>query len=246
MNDDRPTLVVVGHGAKVPQGGAPLEALAARLAATGRFAAVHARFLRQEPRLGPIAALVPAGRGVVVPVMAGGGALADEEIPRLAGLAGPGRSDGRLRLTVPVGAHPGFADLVERRARAEAAAWGRPPATLALLLLAHGSSRGPAAGAGTLALARTLEGRGTFARVHAAFLEQAPAAADWRALAAGHPALALPLLLSAGGHARRDLPALFADGGATARLAPPIGDDPGLDALVTDLAARAFGPSEAT
>jgi sirohydrochlorin cobaltochelatase len=235
---ERPALILVGHGTSVEDGGAPLAALADRLGRRGRFAEIHVAFLRQEPRLGPIDSLTDAPWVVIVPVMAGGGALSGPHIERIAGLDGSltERGGRRLRLTPPVGSHPAFADLVERRARAEALAWGFDPSALALLLVAHGSSRPGGAGEGAQALAATLAGRGLFAQVTCAFLEQAPYAADWRDLIRGLRVVALPLLLSAGTHARRDLPALFAGAADRVRLAPPLGDDPGLDALVLDLA----------
>lgn len=235
---DRPALILVGHGTSVEGGGAPLAALAGRLEHSGRFAGIHVAFLRQEPRLGPVESLTDAARVVIVPVMAGGGALSGPQIERSAGLDGrlTERGGRRIRLTPPVGSHPAFADLVERRARAEALAWGRDPSVVALLLLAHGSSRPGGAGEDAQALAAVLAGRRLFARVACAFLQQAPYAADWRDLVGGLRVVALPLLLSAGTHARRDLPAVFGRSADHVRLAPPLGDDPGLDALVLDLA----------
>jgi len=243
MSPDRPALVLVGHGsARHPEAGAPLLALAETIRQCGAFASVEARFLKQEPRLGPPS---PATLTVIVPVLTGGGAFAETRLAEQAGLDGPltlGPS-GRILLTPPVGAHPGFAALVERLAEQTASAAGLDPAASVLLLIGHGASR-PEGAAGTAqAIAAHLKATGRFADVAALFLEQEPFAASWPDRVGPCPAVAVPLLLSQGGHVRTDLPALFKAGPDSDNrvvLAAPPTDPVQLAEIVLALAAEAI------
>lgn len=241
MTDDRPALVLVGHGsARHPEAGAPLLALAEAVRRRDQFASVEARFLKQEPRLGPPP---PAPLTVIVPVLTGGGAFAETRLAEQAGLDGtetlrPGR---RILLTPPVGAHPGFAALVARIADRAALAAGFDPAATVLLLIGHGASR-PEGAAGTAqAIAGRIAASGNFAEVIPLFLEQEPFAASWPMRSGNRPAVAVPLLLSQGGHARSDLPALFKAGPDSDNrvvLAAPPTDPQSLAEIVLALAAE--------
>lgn len=244
MRSERPALVLVGHGsARHPEAGAPLLALADEIRRRDAFASVEARFLKQEPRLGPPA---PASLTVMVPVLTGGGAFAETRLAGQAGLDGPltWRQGRRILLTPPVGAHPGFAVLAGRIAERAAIAAGLAPADSVLLLIGHGASR-PQGAAGTAqAIAERIAATGRFADVVALFLEQEPFAAGWPARVGQRPAVALPLLLSQGGHARADLPALFGaerSGGVRVAMAAPPTDPVQLAEIVLSLAAEAIG-----
>ncbi|SEH32270.1 CbiX/SirB N-terminal domain-containing protein [Magnetospirillum fulvum] len=243
MSPDRPALVLVGHGsARHPEAGAPLLALAETVRLSAAFASVEARFLKQEPRLGPPA---PAPLTVIVPVLTGGGAFAETRLAEQAGLDGPQTlgPSGRILLTPPVGAHPGFAALVERLAEQTASAAGLDPAASVLLLIGHGATR-PEGAAGTAqAIAAHLKAHGRFADVAALFLEQEPFAADWPERVGNRSAVAVPLLLSQGGHVRTDLPALFKarpDGENRVVLAAPPTDPVQLAEIVLALVAEAI------
>jgi sirohydrochlorin cobaltochelatase len=244
MKADRPALVLVGHGsARHPEAGAPLLALAETIRRRDLFASVEARFLKQDPRLGPPA---PAPLTVIVPVLTGGGAFAETRLAEQAGLDGPQTlgPSGRILLTPPVGAHPGFAALVERLAEQAASAAGLDPAASVLLLIGHGASR-PEGAAGTAqAIAERIEAHGRFAEVIALFLEQEPFAADWPQRVGDRPAVAVPLLLSQGGHLRTDLPSLFGaerSNGGRVVLATPPSDPDQLAEIVLALVADAIG-----
>jgi len=244
MSPDRPALVLVGHGsARHPEAGAPLLALADAIRRRDAFASVEARFLKQKPRLGPPA---PAPLTVIVPVLTGGGAFAETRLAEQAGLDGPltQRPGRRILLTPPVGAHPGFAALVERTAEQTARAAGLDPAASVLLLIGHGASR-PEGAAGTAqAIADRIAATGHFAEVVALFLEQEPFAADWPMRVGQRPAVVLPLLLSQGAHARADLPALFGaerSGGFRVVMAAPPTDPEQLAEIVEALAFDAIG-----
>jgi sirohydrochlorin cobaltochelatase len=243
MKADRPALVLVGHGsARHPEAGAPLLALAETIRHSDLFASVEARFLKQEPRLGPPS---PATLTVIVPVLTGGGAFAETRLAEQAGLDGPQTlgPSGRILLTPPVGAHPDFAALVERLAEQTAHAAELDPAASVLLLIGHGASR-PEGAAGTAqAIAAHLKSTGRFADVAALFLEQEPFAADWPERVGDRPAVAVPLLLSQGGHVRTDLPALFKarpDGENRVALAAPPTDPVKLAEIVLALVAEAI------
>lgn len=247
----RRALVLVAHGsARHPTSAAPVQALAALLAARGDWDRVDAVFMKQEPLAAGLLDRLDADQVVVVPVFAGQGYYTDTLIPAALGLD---RAGDRARYTPPVGCHPRLPALLAARARARAAAAGWAAADCALVLVAHGSSRPGGSGGTAHAIAAAIAATGGFAQVVTVFLEQAPRAADWADLVRRSRVVVLPLLIAQGMHASQDLPPLFGleagDTGPVTRhghavvLTTGLGAEPDLVDIVAEIAAAALGPA---
>ena len=117
----RTDLVVVGHGTdRSPTSGDTTRSVADALAARGEFLRVRAAFLDQEPRLPELvggerpSADGDAAEVVIVPFFVSRGWHVGTTLPRAMApgggqQGGPGRA---VRITEPVGTHPGLADVV--------------------------------------------------------------------------------------------------------------------------------------
>ena len=219
MTEDS-SLLLVAHGStRYPAAADGLHRVAETL--KQRFAHVDVAFWRQEPILSP--AHLRDGTVFVVPYFAGLGKHTDQLIPERLGLPGkPG-----VTYCPPVGCHPALPGLIHRRALAAT----DDPANTALLLIGHGSREG-GANRTPEAIAAALRALGGFAEVVTAYLEQAPFAADWRALVHVRQVVAQPLLLSAGMHASEDLPPMFEGSGAV--LLQGIGSEAEIAGLILD------------
>ncbi len=205
-------LVVVGHGsALTPGSSAPTRAHADLLRKRGLFAEVHAAFWKEAPHLSEILDRVTADKVVVVPNLACPGYITGTVIPHEMGLTGPvtERKNKRIRLTDPVGTHPGIAEAVASRVRAVIEESVLPADQVCLLLIGHGSTRNPQSSLRTHAVADELRAMGLAAEVRAAFLEQEPKLEDWRDVITAPNLIALPFMISNGLHGARDVPALL-------------------------------------
>ncbi|WP_428643945.1 sirohydrochlorin chelatase [Roseibium sp.] len=119
-------------------------------------------------------------------------------------LAGRLQGSGARQLP-PLGVHPELPRLTARLLRnaGEYAGWARTG--YEVLLAAHGSATGSAAGECTRDFAKALAGWLPAARIRVGFLEQRPGLADVAA-GCGLRTLALPFFAGAGGHITRDVP----------------------------------------
>ena len=135
----------------------------------------------------------------------------------------PGRIDsGRLRMLDPLGLEPGLPAVA-------AAALGAGPRQV--VLAAHGSARGKAAGEAAWSFAERLARLMPQTAISVGFVEQAPSVAE----AAGgldSDALCLPWLAFPGGHFQQDVPQALAEAGFSGRLLPVLGLAEGVPALI--------------
>lgn len=168
-----------------------------------------------------------AGRAVVLPLLFSDGYVLSERIRPAALAAG-------AVCAPPMIDWPGFAQLVVEGI-ARRVEGGR---TEGVLVVAHGSKRSGASAASARGLAGRLEGR--FGPVEAAFLEEAPYAAD-RLTAAARPLAVVGLFLGSGRHGGEDFGRLVRGAGAPPAAAFTIGDLPELGAFVADEARRRLG-----
>jgi sirohydrochlorin cobaltochelatase len=215
------SLLLIAHGStRFPKAANGLYRIAGRL--MQKFAHVDVAFWRQAPELSP--AHLREGKVFVVPYFAGLGKHTEQLIPERLNLAA---QPDRIVYCPPVGCHPALPAMIRRRALAATA----DPARTTLLLVAHGSRDG-GANRTPEAIAESLRSLGGFAEVAVVYLEQAPFAADWRAVVSRKFVVAQPLLLSAGMHASEDLPPLFT--GKDAILLQGIGEEEEIAAMILD------------
>lgn len=231
-------LLLVAHGsARYPDAGRTVLAHAAALRAEGLFGAVGVGLLNGAPEAAAALAALRADVVHVVPFFMEAGWFTQVAVPRALGLDAPhpGRT---LRMTAPVGTHPAMADVIEDRVRRVAAT---PPETL--LVVGHGSARAPGRVTALHGHVARLAQARRFARVEAAFLEEAPFAADAMARLRDVPLGVVGFFAGEGGHVRDDLPGLIATEQAAREAGlldcGTIGDEPGIRRIILDLVAAA-------
>jgi sirohydrochlorin ferrochelatase len=240
--------LLVGHGSarrrSAPDAG---ERHAAALAAGGRFASVATAYLKGGPPLAESAHSLGSGDLVVVPFLMSDGHCARRLIPQALGLAGRvTRADGRrLIYCEPVGASPGLAEIIARRARGCCTDHGLEASRSEVLLVGHGSRQDPASRHMTLENGRRLAKLGAFGSVACAFLDEPPLAAEViPGLAAeGPPVVVVGLFACDGRHAGEALPRPIAArraGHRPVHYAGPIGADPEVAGLILERAEAAL------
>lgn len=236
-----PDLLVVAHGER---GGAGEDRfariLAGRLAATGRYRRVAVGFIRSEPSLEEAARRLSARRLVVYPLFMSDGYYVRQAIPERLGI-GPAGRDGTgraVRVAAPLGLDETLPGLVADLAARAAARAGLDRSAAHLLLVAHGSSKGPESAAAARRVAARVAALVPFASVTTAFLEEAPFLDETLRTVPG-PVVLLGLFAGEGMHAAEDLPAALARAGRRdAILADPlIADDRLIERIVAALAA---------
>ena len=241
--------MLAAHGSRR---GPAANALVRRLAHMVRerrlFEEVSVAFHQGEPGFEGVLDELAAEAVTVVPVMTSAGHYADVVLPQA--LARNRRHSAvRLRITPPVGSHPGIAPLVARRVSELLREHGLDRAGTAVLLAGHGTRRHAASRETTFRLAETLQRRGVAARVVAGFLDDAPSLPAALAEAGTAAVLVLPFLVGGGSHAGEDVPrALGLEpgrppltrrmDGRTVVVDQAIGTLPGIVDLIVDLARR--------
>ncbi|MEZ5912707.1 MAG: CbiX/SirB N-terminal domain-containing protein [Paracoccaceae bacterium] len=133
----------------------------------------------------------------------------------------------------PLGLAPGLVAIAINYAREAAQIAGFAPEAGTLILAAHGSATGPAAGKAARAFAQAMLPAG-FADQRLGFIEEAPGLADV-ACDAGPHALCLPLFVARGGHVIDDIPQALDRAGFAGTLLDPIGLHPEVPALIASL-----------
>jgi sirohydrochlorin cobaltochelatase len=254
-------LVLIAHGSeRCPAAETATAAHAEALRRRGLFREVKACFLQAAPGLRETVASLRSPSAYLVPCFMSEGYSTRTVIPDELGLTGPitelaqgpgrGPAERTLFYCEPVGAHPRLADLIARRVEETCHAQGLSPAAVAVLLVGHGTLKDPASGEAARRQAARLAGRGGFASVRAAFLEEPPYLRDEATRLGGRPAVAVGLFAEAGFHGEDDVPRLLgleseggstAAGGGPARVwyTGPLGPDPEIAEIILDQ-VRAF------
>jgi uroporphyrin-III C-methyltransferase len=155
----------------------------------------------------------------------------------------------RLRVTPPVGSHPGIAPLVARRVSELLREHTLSRSETAVLLAGHGTRRHPASRETTLQLAETLRRRGVASEALAGFLDDEPALADALAETRSDAVVMIPFLIGGGSHAGEDvpraiglepgeLPLVGRQGRVRIVVDQAVGALPGIVEIIVDLARR--------
>ena len=241
-------LVLAAHGSRRdPAANALVRRLAQAVRERRLFAEVAVAFHQGEPGFDAVLDELEAEAVTVVPVMTSAGHYADKVLPEA--LARNRRhSSVRLRITPPVGSHPGIAPLVARRVSELLRDYTLSRAETAVLLAGHGTLRHPASRETTLQLAETLRRRGVASEAVAAFLDDEPALADALAEIRSDAVVVIPFLIG-GSHAAEDvpraiglepgeLPLVGRQGRARIVVDQAVGMLPGIVDIIVDLARR--------
>jgi uroporphyrin-III C-methyltransferase len=242
-------LVLAAHGSRRdPAANALVRRLAQAVRERKLFEEVAVAFHQGEPGFEGVLDELESDAVTVVPVMTSAGHYADVVLP--AALARNSRHAAvRLRITPPVGSHPGVAPLVARRVSELLREHDLERAGTAVLLAGHGTRRHVASRDTTLRLAETLQRRGVAGTVLAGFLDDDPSLPEALAQTPAAAVLVLPFLIGGGSHAGEDVPRAFGmesgDLPVTRRVDGrlivvdhAIGTLPGIVDIVVDLARR--------
>ena len=199
-------LVLAAHGSRRdPAANALIRRLAQAVRERRLFAEVAVAFHQGEPGYDAVLDEVGSDAVTVVPVMTSAGHYADVVLPE--GLARNRRHAGvRLRVTPPVGSHPGIAPLVARRVSELLREHGLARTEATLLLAGHGTRRHAASRDTALGLAETLRRRRVAGHVVAGFLDDDPGLPEALGAAPTGPVIVLQFLIGGGNHAADDVP----------------------------------------
>jgi uroporphyrin-III C-methyltransferase len=242
-------LVLAAHGSqRDPAANALVRRLAQAVRDRRLFDEVAVAFHQGEPGFDAVLDELEADAVTVVPVMTSAGHYADVVLPE-ALERNRRHASLRLRLTPPVGSHPGIAPLVARRVSELLRMHALDRRETALVLAGHGTRRHPASRETTLALAATLRRRGVAAEIAAGFLDDEPSLSDALGGTRAAAVLVLPFLIGGGSHAGVDvprhlglepaeLPLVARSGDRRIVVDTPVGTLAGIVDVVVDLARR--------
>ena len=217
-------LLLIGHGSTVlPDAARPLIAHAEVIRESGRFSEVKVGMLLGEPDVSSVFATLTAPVVNVVPFFLDDGYFTRIAIPdRLLQLTSGSRV---IRFCPPVGLHEGIATLLETRLVRHCEMYGTDPKSLSVLLVGHGSAKGPGRARALPRHTKALESGGRFGWVRIAYLEEAPFVAEALASTRGHVVAVIGYLANEGMHATKDLPRLIAaERAARGTNWPPVHD----------------------
>lgn len=222
-------LILCAHGVKGGPGIAERHAL--QIFARGDFKGVKACCLKGTPDLGDAVMGLAGLEITVVPYLMAEGFTA----ARMPG-GGDDRRGARIRVTQPVGGHPSLTRILERMCKTAAIERGWIPEQIAVVILAHGTTKDENSGETARMHAARLDGIGGFAEVSVGFLEEEPNAADALAATAPRNVVAVGLFADAGSHGEDDARRLTAEAGERAAYAGAVGTDPEIVEVILELA----------
>jgi sirohydrochlorin ferrochelatase len=231
-------LLLAAHGERrTDADNVGVAALARRLAAEGVAAEVAAGFVKGAPSIDDaIRALAP--RDVVVyPLFLADGYFTRVALPRLIGKV---RHDSArlIKVLPPLGLDPALVDVIVDEARAVAQASGISQEEIAVVLLAHGSTKDKASRTATEQLADRVRECRRFREIRIALLEEPPSLAEAVDDVRG-PVVVVGLFTGEGMHGVDDAERLVA---ALARedviLIGPVGTFAGIAAVIGAAVAR--------
>jgi sirohydrochlorin cobaltochelatase len=159
-----------------------------------------------------------------------------------------------MRLTPPIGTHPGIERIAAERAVGLAADHGFALGETTLLVVGHGTKRHAKSRGATLNLASVLDRRLDVLESIACFLDDDPSIENARRTARGKNIIAISFLLADGPHAKRDVPGGLSIPTSECVGPPcharvegkyvvcdaPIGTDAGITPLVVEMATKSW------
>jgi len=213
-------LIIVGHGSTVnADSSAPTFDHAAEITRRGVFGEVCCAFWKEEPSLRQVLHMVDSEDIYVVPNFISEGYFTRTVIPRELELTGPvTRRGGRtIKYCEPVGNHPRMTELLLRRA-AEVAP-GVAPEKTSLFIVGHGTDLNDNSAVAAKREVQRIAGRGLYAEVLNAYMEEEPLIAKWDLYASQPNVVVVPFFIADGLHSYEDIPVRLGivpeSGGAT-------------------------------
>ncbi len=251
-------LVLVAHGSSHhPKALGAIRRMARSVAEIGNFDESRAVFVKGRPRLAHAFEGLNAAEITVVPILTSSGYFFKTVLPRELRLKGTlSESEGRnIRLTHPVGEHPQFTDLLVAIVERVFENHRLDPRDTAVAVVGHGTRRNRSSGSTTHRHAETIRDRLAIPDVLAVFLDQDPEIEEIPSLTSKPNIVVVPNLVGGAGHELDDLPhrtgvlprenlverSPHEAGGRLWYFAPAPGNDPGILAIILDLARPESG-----
>ncbi len=169
---------------------------------------------------------------LIYPFFMAAGWFTGTELPRrLAEL------DAVVQQVAPFGLDPQLPDLIARAVTDAALAAGLDPASVGLLLAAHGSKIARRSKDSSYAMAENLARLTQFQRIEVGLIEEPPLLVDVaRKMGRG---VCLPFFALSAGHVVGDIPEALTEAGFDGPCLPPIGEHPDVPALIAAALERA-------
>jgi uroporphyrin-III C-methyltransferase len=234
-------LILAAHGSRRdPAANAQVRRLAELVRGRRLFDEVAVAFHQGEPSFGAVLDEITADEITVVPLLTSAGYFAELVLPQ-ALQAHPRFAELRLRVTPPVGTHPGVAPLVARRVTELLREEGIQRSHASLAVVGHGTPRHTQSRASALQLVETLRRRHVAGEVLSAFLDDEPPLSELLRTASLPHVVVVPFLMGGGAHSGEDIPRLLEQEPSSATrvlVDRAVGTYPGLVEIIVDLARR--------
>ena len=219
------SLVLIGHGSTLnAESATPTYQHADELRRRGLFGQVIEAFWKLEPSISGVLRGVFAPRVFIVPLFISEGYFTEEVIPRELGLRKAGetnyariqqRGPQTLHYCGPVGTHDSMTEVLLARARDVVANFpnGNPvhPRETALFIAGHGTGNNENSRKAIERQVELIRGRGVYAEVHPAFMEEDPRIGDCYRLAQAKNLVMVPFFISDGLHSYEDIPVMLGE-----------------------------------
>jgi len=216
-------LILAAHGSR--QNGAEnaqVHACAADIAADKMFGEVAVAFHHGEPTFATVLDTLEADDITIVPFFSGNGYFCDTVLPRdLTASTRFGRV--RMRLTQPIGTHPGIVRLGVARISHILAEFGLTARETSLIVVGHGTRRHSMSRRSARAFAAGIGKHLALNHIEAAFLDDTPSVQDVCSTTHARNILAIPFLIGASHHATIDVPVRLGLNGQPERGKPVYG-----------------------
>jgi uroporphyrin-III C-methyltransferase len=243
-------LVLAAHGSRRhPEANAHVRRLAQEIRERRLFDEVAVAFHQGEPGFDAVLDELQAEVVTVVPLLSSAGYYADTVLPE-ALARNRLFAELRLRVTPPVGTHPGIASLVARRVTDVLREHGLSRTSVKVIVVGHGTRRHGESRDSTFALAETLRRRRVAGEVVVGFIDDEPSLLEVGSQELGvRSIVVVPFLIGGGTHVLEDIPSALRSPDSRL-LTPdsqlifdhPIGHYPGLIDIILDLARRHAPP----
>ena len=221
------TLVLIGHGSTLnPDSAAPTYQHADAIRHKNVFASVLEAFWKQEPAICGVLRGAFTPKVFIVPLFISEGYFTEEVIPRELGFCEKGQKefprvkkcgDQTLYYCHPVGTHPSMTDVLLSRAREVVEKHpgdGPTPPPMSeqtLFLAGHGTGNNENSRKIIEHQVEVIRGRGLYADVQAAFMEEEPKIERCYEAAKTENIVMVPFFISDGLHSYEDIPAMLGE-----------------------------------
>jgi hydroxymethylbilane synthase len=243
-------VVLAAHGSRhEPQVNERIRRLADGLAARTDYTTVAVAFHQGSPEFAEVLDTLAESAVSVVPLMTSRGYYSDYVLPRELARNRRG-AEVSLRITSPVGTHPGMIEIARRRVEALCTQFELNPEHCTVAVVGHGTKRHERSRRATVNLASQLGYSKCCGQAFAVFLDDEPGVEAASERAACDDVIVLPFLIGAGAHAASDIPARlgFASdaqelpreetvSGRRIVVDRPLGEDEAILDIIVDLAS---------